>query len=205
MPSNSRRSRAGPAPAARKLDSFAPELLRHIASYLDSNADASQFAQSCRAIYGVLSPILHARLIAEFRQKDKLMKRVEKVMDEMTGKAMDLVWYARSDPDSASASLRSSRAKVEQDWPEEIEKLDDPGTSQWQYGFLSGQLGMARLVKGLLHAPISATIALEENDQWYEEDENGDEFLPEDRPTNMEEAIEFCIQEALNEFPALYI
>lgn len=69
----------------------------------------------------------------------------------MAGKYFDLVWYARSGCDRAvpadvAAGCLVKQCEVEEAYPEEVAEIRSPERGDWEHGFNSGALAMARYV-----------------------------------------------------------
>ena len=84
--------------------------------------------------------------------KEKV-KRFNFINTEFMGKYLDLVWFARSDPDrlveeekyEMVLSVQQSLQKIADKYPREVEALVYDETS-WQHGFNSGILAYARFI-----------------------------------------------------------
>ena len=81
---------------------------------------------------------------------------IKELMETLSKKYLDLVWYARSHPASDTEywlkvpeSIRDGafqgQMRVEEDYPDEVTALRD-GDSDWQHGFNSGMLAAIRLI-----------------------------------------------------------
>ena len=97
-----------------------------------------------------------AELEKDYKRKLKpgTKKHVEKAMQDISGKYLDLVWYARSHPkddteywDKTPNDIKNgafkSQDKVRKLYPAEVKELDECETN-WQHGFNSGMLACVR-------------------------------------------------------------
>ena len=78
-------------------------------------------------------------------------------LGDMVGKYFDLVWYARSGcdrtvPADIAAGCLIKQHEVEEEYPKEVAELCDPGRGDWEHGFNSGALAMARYVLTLFES-----------------------------------------------------
>lgn len=81
---------------------------------------------------------------------------MEDMIQKMHDKYRDLVWYARKPPkddpwwDDVPARIMKdafdNMDRVEAEYPEEVEQLQDPDSGDWKHGFNSGMLAALRLV-----------------------------------------------------------
>lgn len=85
--------------------------------------------------------------------KDEKYKKIQDKLLEMEDKYCDLVWFARSHPDSAPGSPDDIRAgcflsqcAVKAAYPKDVEKLCDSKWSDWTHGFNSGMLACLRFI-----------------------------------------------------------
>ena len=92
---------------------------------------------------------------------DKKCKKLCDELHEMSSKYCDLVWFARSHPDSAPGSPDDIRAgcflsqcAIEAAYPQEVAELDDPESTDWTHGFNSGVLATVRFVLGVMSEGI---------------------------------------------------
>ena len=74
-------------------------------------------------------------------------KQIFNNLQELEGKYLDLVWYARSNamkyPDMA-AQIFKAQAQIERKYPDDIKKFNE--NSDWQHGFNSGMLACIRFI-----------------------------------------------------------
>ena len=82
---------------------------------------------------------------------------VEKLLQGMQKKYLDLVWYARKGspndqeywegvPDEIKQGALNSMSRVEEMFPDEVDALGSPESGQWAHGFNSGALAVLRLI-----------------------------------------------------------
>lgn len=194
-------------PGPLTLDKLVPELIASIASFLTDAETANLASSGSRAILAALRPVLHTRLLATVKRLQKsldLVKRTKDVIKEKEDMGFKLVWYARSL--SMRPDIVAKRAEVEEKWPEETDKLNDPEGSTWQHGFNSGQLATTRLVLGMLGAKEDAESTHKWRiEQWDYQDSDEDPETGE-RPSweeKIEKGTKECFQRAIDEFPFL--
>jgi hypothetical protein len=78
-------------------------------------------------------------------------KEIFDVVSEMEQKYFELVWYARSYKNRNLDVVLEHRARIEKLHPNEIAKLNDLDSSDWQHGFNSGMLAGMRYVHSLAY------------------------------------------------------
>ena len=87
----------------------------------------------------------------------ELPSGIESVLVGLEKKYEQLVWYARKTPASDEAYWKgvpeeikngalNAASRVEEQYPEEISRLRDSGTGDWEHGFNSGCLAAFRFI-----------------------------------------------------------
>jgi hypothetical protein len=87
------------------------------------------------------------------RKKDVVSK-----VTHIEARYCDLVWYARADKTDPTHPGRSAIEHVRENNPEAVAALCG-GSADWQHGFNSGCLAIARLVLGWLGTQTESSIA----------------------------------------------
>ena len=72
-------------------------------------------------------------------------KRLLELAAKHQDKYVSLLWYARSQPEDAHLpAVKEAKFRIEKDFTYEVGQLCDPETGDWQHGFHSGIVAMAR-------------------------------------------------------------
>ena len=78
-------------------------------------------------------------------------KEILSKLDQLENMYLDLLWYARVNPDNLSKDGVQKRMKeVEEMYPEEVRQLKSP-EGNWVHGFNSGAIAMIRYIQTLYH------------------------------------------------------
>lgn len=112
------------------------------------------------------------------RRKQEALERLR----AMAEKYERLVWYARSHPadhpfwDTVPAETKQGalncQAKVQEEFPDELDLLCCPGCGDWHHGFNSGMLAAARLLLAYLHPQ-------DDPEEWDQQIEEAEAEFPE--------------------------
>lgn len=130
------------------------------------------------------------------------MKRFDFINGQFMDKYLDLIWFARADPDTLVEEERyevvnnvvASMQKIADKYPKEAQELMDDETN-WQHGFNSGVLAYARFLASYVE------------DALWERCKENESMIPYEKVITIDgkEYIEFDgRQDAFDGFPELY-
>jgi len=154
-------------------------------SVMDSEAQLKTEIDRIEAQIGLLRK---ATLEAEINALQARLDRIHEVITDNCEYSDDLVWYARKSPHTLQAYPRAAEqcSRIEMMYPEEVCKIKDPISGDFQHGWNSAHLAFYRLVTGLIEADDTV------------EDMNGYASDEEEQMT-----VEDMIRDICDEYPQL--
>ena len=88
---------------------------------------------------------------------------IDNVVEKLK-KYEDLIWYARSGPENESIKgVKESKKRIEDLYPEEVQKLQSEEYGNWQHGFHSGMVAALRYILTMDKS------GLEQANEWFPE------------------------------------
>jgi len=95
-------------------------------------------------------------------KRERVKKAIALMIEHCNDKYFDLVWYARRDKseliEKEQYEIIHTMQKIEDKYPEEIKRLTDFESGDWEHGFNSGMLATSRLYLSMIEEDVEQAL-----------------------------------------------